>query len=313
MNVSVRETAPGVPSEGLARPRVVVLFNRIGLLYLLMLAVMLVGSINYNNNLGFMLTFLLGGIGVVCLLHTYRNVVEVRILGAKAAPVFAGEEAIFEIYVHNPHALARYVLELRTADAAGAETLTFNLPPLTTQTVRLALAAPHRGVLRLPRLRLASRYPLGIGTAWMYWRQAVDCIVYPHPLGALPLPVLADPVLSSQSGQQTGDEDFAGLRDYRPGDSLRHVAWKVLARERGLHVKKFAGGGEVRVRLRQRDLAFLKDPEAQLSQLARWVLEADHRGLPYNLELDRDAIDFSVGAPHRDRCLQALALHGTRA
>jgi len=312
MSVSVPETAQSLPGEGAVRPRVVVLFNRIGLLYLLTLAVMLVGSINYNNNVAFMLTFLLGGIGVVCLLHTYRNVEGVQILSAKAAPVFAGEEAIFEIYVHNSHAMARYALELRVADAPAAATLMFSLPPLTTHTLRMALAAPRRGVLRLPRLRLASHYPLGICTAWRHWQQAVYCIVYPHAVGALPLPVLADPVLSSQSGQLSGDEDFAGLRDYRPGDSLRRVAWKVLARERGLHVKRFAGSGEVRVRLRQRNLVFLKDPEAQLSQLARWVLEADHRGLPYNLELDGEAIDFGVGGSHRDRCLQALALHGRR-
>ncbi|MGQ0658971.1 MAG: DUF58 domain-containing protein [Chromatiales bacterium] len=316
MNVSV--VAAGRSAEanaalGQPRARLAVLPNRIGLLLLFVLAVMLLGSINYNNNLGYLLTFLLAGIWVVSVLHTYSNVVGVEVLGAKAAPVFAGEEAVFEIYVHNPQAATRYALEVRPADEATAVALVFDLSPLTSHTVRLALAAPRRGVLPLPRLRLASRFPLGVCTAWMYWHGDASCVVYPHPIGVLPLPVLPDPLLTSQSGQQAGDEDFAGLRDYRPGDSLRHIAWKVLARERGLHVKKFAGSGEQRVRLRQQDVAFLGEIETQLSQLARWILDAEHRGLPYNLELHGDAVDFGIGGVHRDRCLQALAVHGLRS
>ena len=304
--LSTLHSSPAKPRGG----RVYVLPNRMGLLMLFILTVMLLGSINYNNNLGYALTFLLVGTWVISLLHAYRNVAAVEILGAKAAPVFAGEEAVFEIHLRNPAARLRCALELSAKVAATPVNVSFDLAGLTTFSVRLAIPTSQRGLLRLPRLRLATCFPLGVCTAWMNWEDGASCLVYPSPVGVLPLPVAAQPQMPSQTGAQTGDEDFAGLRDYRPGDSLRHIAWKALARERGLHVKKFAGSGEQRVRLRQSELRYLGNTEAQFSQLARWVLDAEQRGLAYSLELDGESIGIGSDTAQRDNCLRALALYG---
>ena len=43
----------------------------------------------------------------------------------------------------------------------------------------------------------------------------------------------------SRSAQ--GQDDFAGLRKYQPGDSLRHVAWKAVARGQAVMTKQFSG------------------------------------------------------------------------
>lgn len=287
-----------------------VLPNRMGLLLLFILALMLLGSINYNNSLGYALTFLLVGTWVMSLLHAYRNVAAVEILGAKAAPVFAGEEAVFEIHLRNPIARLRCALELSTKVAATPVNVSFDLPALATHSFRLAIPTSQRGFLRLTRLRLATSFPLGVSTAWMNWEEGASCLVYPCPVGVLPLPMATQPQSPSHAGTQAGDEDFAGLRDYRPGDSLRHIAWKALARERGLHVKKFAGSGEQQVRLRQSELRYLGNTEAQLSQLARWVLDAEQRGVSYSLEVDGESIASGSSAAHRDSCLRALALYG---
>src|SRR3546814_18705107 len=47
--------------------------TRFGLVYMLMLIGMLVGSINYTLSLGFVVTFLLAGMGTMAMLHTWRN------------------------------------------------------------------------------------------------------------------------------------------------------------------------------------------------------------------------------------------------
>lgn len=280
--------------------------NRYGWLLLLVLAVMLLGAMNYNNSLAYALTFLLTGAWVLALLHAYRNVRGVTISAVRASAAFAGEPLAFEVYVWNPDPRTRRRLTLRAADSDCAEQ--FDLAGRATHSVRLLLPTRRRGWLKLPPLQLTSLHPFGICEARSRWLGEATALVYPRPAGALSLPELPEARRAMHTGQDGGDEDFAGLRDYRAGDSLRHVAWKVLARERGLHVKRFAGGGERRVRLRRQDVAFIGELETQLSQLTAWVLAADQRGIPYSLELDDVDIVAGIGEMHRERCLQALAL-----
>jgi uncharacterized protein (DUF58 family) len=55
------------------------------------------------------------------------------------------------------------------------------------------------------------------------------------------------------------------------------------------------------------------DVEARLSQLARWVLEAEGRHLSYGLRLPGTRIAPSRGPTHQHACLKALALHDPAA
>ena len=52
------------------------------------------------------------------------------------------------------------------------------------------------------------------------------------------------------------------------------------------------------------------DTEARLSQLTRWVLDADRDGLSYGLRLPGLQHPPASGLEHKHRCLQALALFG---
>jgi uncharacterized protein (DUF58 family) len=291
-----------------AHPAVRVLPNRYGWLMLLILGVMLLGSVNYNNNLGYALTFLLMGVWLMALVHGYRNLRGIEVIGARTTPVFVGEEAVFEVFLRNSGSLTSHGL---TVAAAGIVTTdAFELAAGDTRTARLSFATHRRGVLPLPALTVASAYPLAICNARIAWRGEASATVYPHPAGALPLPVTSDPHSTSAGNVQSGDTDFAGLRAYRTGDSLRQIAWKALARERGLHVKRFAGGNAEQIALRLRDLHYIEDLETQLSQLARWIMDAERAGTAYSLELGGLLLPAGVGEAHRDRCLQALALYG---
>ena len=74
-----------------------ILPTRYGALYACMLLAMLAGAINYTLSLGFALTFLLAGLGLVAMLHAWRNLAGITLEIAKAEPVFAGEDAWFAI------------------------------------------------------------------------------------------------------------------------------------------------------------------------------------------------------------------------
>ena len=94
---------------------------------------------------------------------------------------------------------------------------------------------------------------------------------------------------------------------------MRAIAWKTLARERELMIKRFHGQGSIELELDWRAVAGLGDVEARLSQLTAWVLEAERRGARYALTLPGRTIARGQGASHRDACLRALALFGDDA
>jgi uncharacterized protein (DUF58 family) len=289
----------------LTQRNIYILPTKPGLAFAVVLLVMLVGDINYNLSLGYVLTFLLATMGIASMLHAFRNMVRLEVHAGRADPVFAGDKALFVFHVHNSGTLSRYQLHLRDGDGHST---TFDVPAQQSTEVKLALPADHRGWLGAGRLRLYTEFPLGLFHAWSYLQFPTRALVYPRAAAAVPLPASA-----AQDGtgatSKTGDEDFAGLRSYVAGDSLQRVAWKALAREQGLQIKQFSGvqGRELWL---DWNVAPAADTEDRLSVLTRWVLDADAQGLIYGLRLPGLELAADQGPAHRDECLRALALFG---
>jgi len=294
----------------LEQRRVYILPTRVGMLFAAMLLVMLVGSINYNNSLGFVLTFLLGSLALVGILHTYRNLAGLVINGGKAAPVFAGERAVFNLSLDNRGSYARYAVRIgRRGDRQAAPV---DLPADCMTSAEIAIGDTRRGPRPLGTITLSSTFPLGLFTAWSNCEPGLSCLVYPRPAGRPQLPPPAADGANTGPGTQHGTDDFIGFRNYHPGDSPRYIAWKAFAREQGILVKKFAGAGRAVLWLSWQDMVGLPGDEARLSQLCRWVVEADRRGLRYGLILPGVTVAVGSGDAHRQHCLTALALHGIR-
>lgn len=317
---AVNAAVPALDSDTrytLDRRRVFIFPTRHGFMLGSMLFVILLGSINYDNALGYLLTFLLFGLFLVSMLHTYRNLARLSYLGAHAKPVFAGQQAVFTLGFDNRALWPRYSLELAhwprlktRLSRRRAEPGTF-VAVLDTAGVThasLSLPAPRRGALNLSRVRLASTFPLGVLRAWAYLEDDATCLVYPRPHGRLALPAAAASAAAGLHGANPGNDDFAGFRTYQAGDPIRAIAWKTLARQDTVLVKRFSGGAPLQVYLRWMDCAPL-EPEARLSQLAQWVVDADRSGISYGLDIPRTQIVPATGAAHRHECLSALALY----
>jgi len=318
--VSAPAAADAVVQE-LDRRRVYILPTRAGYTFGGMLVFILLGAINYDNALAYLLAFLLGGLTLVAMLHTYRNLGGLRFLGARAAAVFAGETASFACQFENHSRLPRLALQLgpwpqgMTADERRFMLRArrgFDLAPAARDAVMLQLLAPRRGWQALGRLRIETRYPLGIFRAWAYFDTSARVLVYPAQRGHLPLPEAVTTASGSAQQQMSGVDDFAGLRPYVAGDPVRAIAWKSLAQERELVIKKFQGQGRHRMRLSWAATASLATAEARLSQLCRWVLDAERGAASFNLELPDEQIEFARGPAHAERCLRALALYEQR-
>lgn len=291
----------------LTQRRIFILPTRAGLLFALLLLVMLLGAINYSLALGHALVFLLAGLGLAGMVHTFRNLAGLGIAGGRAEPVFAGEVAHFPLHLANDRGQPRLALEF---DAGEDIRVRCDLDADAGTRLDLPLPARRRGWLELPRLKLSTRYPLGLFIAWSYPHPAMRCLVYPKPLARALPPAQA----TARSGEQRGEggqDDFAGLRQRQPADSPRHIAWKAVARDsenRPLQVKQFAGGAQEELWLDWQALPAGSDPETRLSVLAGWVLAADAAALLYGLRLPDGEIHPGQGVAHRRHCLERLAL-----
>ena len=300
-----RPRGPEAGAIVLSQRRVFILPSRQGLLFAVVLLVMLAGSINYTLGLGFVLTFLLGALAVNAMIHTFRNLANLRVTGGRSQPVFAGDTARFTVHLENSGNADRYALGLTwdRKDATFVDVMARTVTPAV-----IGIAASRRGILRPGRLTLFTRFPLGLYYAWAYLELAMHCIVYPRPaFPGLPLPPAA---ASAGAGAEhgRGQDDFHGLRQYHAGDSPRHVAWKAAARDRGLLTKQFSGQAETELWLDWAQLPPQIGVEERLSHLARWVLDAQAAGLTYGLRLPGSTVEMAAGEAQRDRCLEALAL-----
>jgi uncharacterized protein (DUF58 family) len=290
----------------LGRRYIYILPTRQGILFAIVLVCMLVGSINYALNLGFVLTFLLAGLGVIAMLHTWRNLAELTIEAGKTLPVFAGEAARFNLIAADSHRRARYAI---AASCSELPPVFFDIPADGRNEFALAVPSTRRGWLSPGRLTVHTEFPLGLFHAWSYVELENRCLVYPHPAPPESMPPLSgDSGMAGSHATASGDDDFSGLRHYQHGDSLRRIDWKASAREQGMFTKQFQGASSVLLWL---DWQLTEgDTETRISQLTRWTLDAHAGGLTYGLRMPGIEIPPDSGESHFRRCLETLALFG---
>jgi len=300
-----RARTPESPPVTLVQRRIFILPTKQGYLFGLVLAVLLLASINYALSLGFVLTFLLAAMGAVAMLHTWRNLAHLKLRPGRCDPVFAGDTAQFRVVLESP-SRERFAVAIRRREGEPAFV---DVRATEHAVATLPVPAPRRGRLRCGRLEIFTRYPVGLFHAWSYFDFGLTAIVYPRPAPEAGLPPQQTLAGNDEGIPVPGDEDFAFLRPYHAGDSPRLIAWKALARGDDLLTKEFQATASAELWLDWID-ARAPDPEARLSVLTHWVLETERLGQGYGLRLPGVSIPPGRGETHRARCLEALALHG---
>ncbi|MEO5378961.1 MAG: DUF58 domain-containing protein [Magnetococcus sp. DMHC-6] len=296
----------------LDRRRIFILPDRFGFVFGLVFLSMLVGSLNYNLSLGFVLTFLLGGTFFVSILHTFANLSGLTLRVGMAEPVFMGQSALFPIQLTTPPGRVRPAIYLTSLEPSSTPILDCEVPLLEPESqtwVSLPISTHKRGWHPLGRIQIWTRYPLGLIFAWAPALFEARCLVYPKPESG-PLPPLSSHFLTGMgTGEGDGGDDFSGLRDYQMGDSPKKIHWKAAARQDKLLIKQFHAGGVDQVWL---DWDFLTgmETEARLARLTRWVIEARSGGWFYGLRLPGITLPPDRGEHHDRQVLKALALFG---
>lgn len=287
--------------------RLYILPTRAGLAFAALLFVMLVAGLNYSNSLALFLTFMLAGFMLVGMHECQRTLRGLELAQAQAMDCHAGDDGLVELRFLNPTPLPRRALAARTAGLAPTE---FDLQSDGSAAVPVKFHAARRGRHRLERIELSTSAPFGLFRCWTWLYLPVEALVYPRLAGTRPLPVPS----AGRPAQQgvtaaSGEDEWAGLRDYQGGDSPRSIAWKSWARGGPLLVAQYAGSGGSDYLLGFAGLESL-DLEARLSQLAAWIGECAQRDAACGLQLPAAQAPPARGAAHRTALLRQLALYG---
>jgi uncharacterized protein (DUF58 family) len=295
----------------LTQRNVYILPTRAGWMFALTLIVLLLASINYQLNLGYVLTFLLAGSGLVSMHLTHATLRGLTLHMKPVSQVFCGDAAVLDVVLTSPGA-ARFGIGLKVSGAPESTLVWIDVPALSQAHAQVSFLPETRGLHRAPVISAETRFPLGLFRTWTVWRPAADLLVYPkpeYPPAALPA-ARAVPGGPMQARSSDGGE-VEGVRAYRRGDPMKLIAWKKAA-------KSLDTGGELVSRdtstsvhqelwLEWQNCGSLA-PEERLSRLTAWTLAAHRAGADYGLRLPGVDIAPADGDAQRRLCLEALAL-----
>jgi uncharacterized protein (DUF58 family) len=302
----VERRMPPARSIVLGHRNIFIIPNQQGLGFLIVLALMFIGAINYEASLAFALVFLLLGVFVLSIFYTFRNLAGLHVSAVPGSSVFAGEKAEITVIL-NRHGERSY--ESVQVGYAGSRKQLADLIDTREARLRLYVPTTQRGWFNPGRLVVETVFPFGICRAWSLPDLDLRALVFPRPVACD-----LDWLLSNQqhSGNTTvarGNDDYHGLRGYREGDSLKHVAWKIFARGQGMHTKEYSSNMDEKVWLRW-DMFGDMGAEDRLSRLCWCVISLDAAGIDYGLELPALRMPPAKGHGHYAAALQALALFG---
>jgi hypothetical protein len=241
-------------SERIGEPRLSVWLTREGWIFLVILLFVSAGSLLRNINLLMLMT----GIMIAPLFLSWRgSLLMLRQLTARRSlppQLFAGEAvpATWKVTNHRT-ALPTWSLTVQdrvrkatapAREAARVRTLLPRIGPGETSYGTYQLFFPQRGRFLGGPAQLSSRFPLGLVAARLDMAEEETILVAPA-LGKLTAS-WDRRLLSHASGSESvkrrqgaQDEEFFGLRQYRSGDSRRHIHWRATARSGQLMVKQF--------------------------------------------------------------------------
>ncbi|GAC1607071.1 MAG: hypothetical protein NVS3B2_15620 [Ramlibacter sp.] len=278
------------------------------------LLVLLIASINYQLNLGYLLTFLLAG-SVAVGMHVCHGTLRGLAMHMVAPePHYAGAAAVVRVVLHNARRSVRYGIGM--AVRGSGQWAWTDVPAEASATVEIAFQPERRGLHPVPALTAETRFPLGTFRVWTVWRPAARMLVYPapeaHPPPLPPGEPLSGPAAASAAVRALGAGEYDGVRAYRRGDPLKLIVWKKAARALAAGSEEFVSRDAQQTQREELWLdaqaTGLADTEARVSRLCAWVLMADRLGVDYGVRVAGRVMKPSQGEAHKRACLEALAV-----
>ena len=154
-----------------------------------------------------------------------------------------GEETSVDLVVRNLGRSARWGVVASDEHLGGASTWIGTVRPGERVTVTTVRGAPRRGEAHTGRAELRSAAPFGVAERRRLRPVQAATLVLPRtePLGSLTfVETTASRDAATRSEPRRGQgREYLSVREYRPGDPMRHVHWGLTARHGELMVREF--------------------------------------------------------------------------
>jgi uncharacterized protein (DUF58 family) len=290
--------------------RVFILPTKRGLSFLVLIAILFLIAFVYNNNLCYLLAFLLSSVFLISILHSYQSIFGLRLELIGCDKVFAGEMAGVNLLLSNPMNIDRVDLNIGFSNSKK-----LSLGKQKQKKLILFFFVEKRGWHKMNKIVISSTYPFGFFTVWSSIRFSKKYLAYPAPTSdECPLPVIdVDDNIEEElmNSSIAGGDDFYGLKTYQDGDAIKQIDWKSFAKGQGLYIKQFQQNAKASNQQLWLDYDFTTASalEQKLSQLCRWVVDAEKQGLDYGFSLPGLSLQPTHGLNHYQQCLEALALY----
>ncbi|MCZ6890303.1 MAG: DUF58 domain-containing protein [Gammaproteobacteria bacterium] len=295
---------PPASSVKLSQRNVFIFPTATGFAFGFFIVLLILGAINYQNSLIFAVAFLLGSLFLVTILHTFRNLsgLTVEIVGTR--PAFVGEDVELQVRVKRPGGPGREGIQLGWPNSIKQWALLFEAEACT---VRLFVRAQRRGWFDPARLLVETYYPLGLLRAWTWVDLTARALVYPKPNFDIPLDPSAVQGVQGSLAVPQGSDDFTDIREYQPGDPVKHILWRFYAKSDELAVKRYDSYADDRYWL---DFGTVSGGvEQRLSVLTGQALSASRANDDFGLRLPHLTIGPASGTAHLEQVLRELALY----
>jgi uncharacterized protein (DUF58 family) len=265
-------------------------------------------AVNTGNNLIYLIVSALLGFMAVSGILGRGNLAGVEVTVDLPAEIYDGTETLLQVRLHNRRRLPACLIQVQMA----GQTVTFPLVERRSAQVRsLPVTFFGRGRRPLEAVLISSIFPINFFLRRRWQQLQGEVTVFPAPRRCL-VPAQAG---SRQSGGELRrpargyEGDLSRIGDYRGGEPLKMIHWKLSARHGALKVKELSAVAQEPVLL---DLAAL--PGAHLEERLRSASYLVNRYLreqrPVGLRLGARTIPADLSAAHKHRLLTVLALHG---
>lgn len=207
--------------------------RRLGWSFVIILVPMILSALNTGTNLLYLIT---GGLVSFMLLSYALSALALRGLRMRRdcpQSVHRGQPLPIRVQVRNAKPLlASISVRLESADAPGrALGYAVRIPPRRTVEMQAEIAFPRRGRHALPAFDLVTSFPFGLMERRIRFDDDREVLVFPrvHAVRTTPVEKMQGTRHASRTPVADGSEFFS-LREYVPGDDMRHVAWRISAR-----------------------------------------------------------------------------------
>ena len=312
----VNARSPRARQVSLSHRTIYIVPTKAGLGALLIVIILLITGMNYQNNLMYLFAFWLLTLILWNFILGFYNVYQLTLTAVTAKNNYEGKPVQFQVALstQQKHKKNSHQIFLQLNDffdvKKGGETAVFSLTKNDRQIWTVEAPAKQRGPLPLPRIYIYSTYPFGFAHAFSYIHLDLHAWVYPKPEESKN--AIKEGNGSShqkQSTQQQQGVDFDALKPYESGDKMQRIHWQQYAKNGSLLTKKFTDESGDNVWIRWQDFPYMST-ETRLRHLSFLIQQAaDHRQ-PYGIDMPKERIAPHTGELHKHHCLLLLAKYG---